>query len=117
MPARKRTFFEVGWRNARSATTALSALRYVVEYGQACDVEGRQLSTPEYAKHCGMATSHAYRRRDAFRAAFPGNDECAVWDIFRPFLMRSNFKAEGSFGQAIYCGSLIWNGKPKRRDG
>lgn len=114
MPTRKRTFYEVGWLKSGSPTTALSALRYVVEYGQACDVEGRQLSTPEYARFSGMATSHAYRRRDAFRASYPGNDELAVWEIFRPFLKASNFKAAGSFGQAIFCGSLIWNGKPKR---
>lgn len=110
---RQPSFFEVAWKRSKSATTAVSALRYVCEYGQACDAEDRALEMAEYAAHTGMARSHAFRRRDAFRKCFPKDDVLDVWAIFKPMLKGSNFAHEGSFGQAIYVGSLTFN--PKAR--
>ena len=117
MARRQPSFLEVGWRRSGSVTTAMNALRFVVEYGQACDDVGRDLEIAEYAEHVGISRAYGFRRRDAFRKCFPKDDVHDVWAIFRPLLKESNFAQEGSLAQAVYVASLTWNPKPKRGKG
>src|SRR5690348_10618279 len=95
MARRKPTLMEVAYKNSKSVTTAMNALRFVVEYGQACDDnDGREIEITEYGTHIGVATSLAYRRRDSFRKCFPGSDPLEIWMGVRPSLKRSSFAHE-----------------------
>jgi hypothetical protein len=61
----------------------------------------------EYGAHIGVATSLAYRRRDAFRKCFPRSDALEIWGNVRTSLKRSNFAHEHPLGQAVYLGSMV----------
>ena len=96
----------------------MNALRFVVEYGRACDdLEEETLTVEEYGDHVGISRAQAFRRQSAFRTCFPGDDVLDVWAIFRPFLDASNFKDESPTKQAVYVGSLVFNPKKGLRGG
>ena len=111
--SRDLTYAEWGWRNARSLTTAMNALRFVVEYGQAVDDNGQDFDKiEEYGEHVGLSRSQAFRRQAAFRAACPGNEVLDVWALVKPALMASSFAAEGSRKQALFVATLHSGVKP-----
>lgn len=102
----QRTLFSEAYARSRSATVAINAMRYVVEYGRACDDAGRELNVEEYAEHLGMSIAQAYRRRAAFAECFTKQDVFSVWAIVQPILDASNFKNEGARAQAVFAGSI-----------
>jgi hypothetical protein len=109
-------FAEVAWRRAKSFTSAMHALRFVCEYGRACDdLDVDELSADELAKHLGVARAQVFQRQAAFRTCFPEDDVLGVWAIFKPFLDASNFRHDSARKQAVYVGSLIYNPTKKRR--
>jgi hypothetical protein len=102
----ERTFAVEAYARSKSATTAMTAMRYVVEYGRACDVEGQALTVEEYKEHVGVSLAQAYRRRAAFQTCFPKQSVESVWAIVKPLLDASNVKNSGPRAQAIFAGSI-----------
>lgn len=107
----KRTFWVEAYARSKSYTTALNAMRYVVEYGRACDDTGRTLNVDEYSKHVGVSLAQAYRRRGAFATCFPNQSVESVWKIVKPLLDGSNFKDAPPRAQAVFASSIVatWN--------
>jgi hypothetical protein len=107
----KRTFLVEAQARSKSFTTALAAMRYVVEYGRACDDEGRTLNVEEYKQHVGVSLAQAYRRRAAFATCFPSQTVESVWAIVKPLLDESNFKNEHARAQAVFASTIVatWN--------
>lgn len=107
----KRTFLVEWHARSKSPTTALNAMRFVVEYGPMCDALGTEPSIDAYAEHVGASRSQAFRRQKAFRVCSPKQDVLSVWSIVKPLLEKSNFRAEGPRAQAIFGLSIVatWN--------
>lgn len=107
----KRTFLVEGYARSKSFSTTINAMRFVCEYGRACDVLDRELTIDEYSAHVGVSLSQAYRRQAAFKACFPKQDVFSVWKIVRPLLDESSFKNEGPRAQAVFAATIVatWN--------
>jgi hypothetical protein len=99
-------FFVVAYKRSKSATTALTALRFLVEYGQAVDDLGDGIKIEDYAEHVGLSRSQAFRRQAAFRTCFPNDDVLTMWEIVKPALRKSAFRHDGSAAQAVFVGSM-----------
>jgi hypothetical protein len=102
----ERTFYVEAFLRCRSFPTAMRALRYVCEYGRACDDTKRVLNVEEYARHVDASLSQAYRRRRAFIQCFPNQSVESVWEIARPLLDDSPFAGASSQAQAVFVGSI-----------
>jgi hypothetical protein len=108
----KSMFMTEWFARSKSMSATLNAMRFVIEYGRACDLrEGQPLTIDEYAAHVGVSLSQAYRRQAAFRTCSPKQDEFSVWDIVGPILDASNFKTQSPRSQAIFGLSIVatWN--------
>ncbi len=107
------SFFTYAYQHSRSTTSALNALRFVVEFGQVNDVLGHEPDMLEYATFHGVARSLAYRRREAYRTCFPHQEPITVWEIAREQLKGSVFEHADLRGQAVFVGSLVSNVKKR----
>lgn len=96
----------MAYARSKSFTTAMNALRFIVEYGPACDRRGEPLRIEEYAEEVGLSRSQAFRRQAAFRTCFPKDDELAMWSWIKPLLQASNFRHEHPRAQAVFIGTL-----------
>lgn len=107
----RRSFYVEAYARTKSFPTAMRAMRFVVEYGRACDETGEVLTTPEYGTHVGCSQAQAYRRRQAFIQCFPNQTVESVWAIVKPALDASPFRNEHSRAQAVFAGSIVatWN--------
>jgi len=103
---RDRHFFTVAYGRSKSATTALTALRFLVEYGRTCDELGEEVTIDVYADHVGLSRSQGFRRQSAFRKCFPADDVLNVWRIVKPHLDRSSFSREAPAAQAVFVGAM-----------
>jgi hypothetical protein len=103
----KRTFLVEAYARSKSYRTAMTAMRYLVEYSRACDEEGRALTVEEYKERAGVSLAQAYRRRAAFATCFPKQSVESVWAIVKPLLDASNFKDEGVVAQAVFASSIV----------
>lgn len=114
MPKRetyKSMFMTEFFARSKSMGTTINAMRFVIEYGRACDRLDRELSIEEYAADVGCSLSQAYRRQAAFRACVTKQDVFSVWKIVKPILDASNFKKKSPKAQAIFALSIevTWN--------
>ena len=107
----KRALMVEAYARSKSLTVTLAAMRYVVEYGRACDDRGCALDVDEYSKHVGVSLAQAYRRRAAFTTCFPSQTAESVWKIVRPLLDESDFKDEHPVAQAVFASTIVatWN--------
>jgi len=107
----ERTFMVEAYARSKSLTVTLAAMRYVVEYGRACDDLGRSLTVEEYKEHVGVSLAQAYRRRAAFATCFPAQTVESVWAIVKPLLDDSSFKDEHPRAQAVFASTIVatWN--------
>ena len=105
--AKKSHFFTFAYKQSKSATTALTALRFLVEYGETVDTLGPDIKIEDYADHVGLSRSQAFRRQAAFRQCFPNNDVVALWEIVKPALRKSAFWTEAPAARAVFVGSMV----------
>jgi hypothetical protein len=103
----KSHFFTVAYKRSKSPMTAISALRFIVEYGQTAEELGSEITIDDYAAHIGQSRSQAFRRQAAFRTCFPKDDVLALWEIVKPALRKSSFKNSTPTEQAVFIGSMI----------
>ncbi len=71
---RRPAWAELGWRNAGMRTTD-RALRFAVRWGMCAAELGRELkSIEEYAELTGESRASAFRDQQAYREAFPNEE-------------------------------------------
>jgi len=104
--APQRMFLTEWYARSKSFSTTINAMRFVCEYGRACDRLGRELTIEEYAEEVGASRSQAFRRQSAFRTCSTKQDVASVWEIVRPILDASNFRDEGPKAQAVFAASI-----------
>jgi len=102
----KMLLLTTAYKRARSFTVAMSALRFLVEYGRLCDRVGHAVVIEEYAIDVGLSRSQAFRRQAAFRTCFPKDDLQEMWRIVQPILDASNFANEHPRAQAVFVGTI-----------
>jgi hypothetical protein len=107
MPIEKQNLMlTLAYKRAHSFTTVMTALRFVVEYGRACDRIGEAITIERFADEVGCSRSQAFRRQAAFRTCFPKDDVLTLWDIVKPHLDASNFRNEHPRAQAVFVGTI-----------
>jgi hypothetical protein len=105
----KRTFLVEAYTRSKSTTTAINAMRYIVEYGTLCDLAGRELTVEEYSEQVGASLAQAYRRRAAYGTCFGKQEVLDLWAIVRPILVASSFKNAHPKSQAIFASTIVGN--------
>ena len=100
--------FTLAYARCKSATVALNALRFAVQYGRFCDTIGNDSPRiEEFADHQRMSRANAFRQQAAYRQCFPKQDVLHLWrEVIRPNLDASTFKNESPTGQAVFAGTL-----------
>jgi hypothetical protein len=106
MPKQKALLLTMAYKRSKSFTTAMAALRFIVEYGRACDRIGEEITIDRYAEEIGQSRSQAFRRQAAFRTCFPEDDVMNIWRIVQPLLDASNFRNESPRAQAVFIASI-----------
>jgi len=107
MSRKPKHLFTLAYARSKSATVALQALRFAIEYGRACDAANWAQSIEEYAAWVGCSRAQAFRRQQSFRQCFPNQDAIDLWErVIRPALDDSTFKNESLAGQAVFAGTL-----------
>lgn len=94
------------YARSKSPTTAMTALRFVCEYGRACDETKSVLRIEDYGKHVGCSQAQAFRRQQAFKTCSPNQDVLSVWKIVRPLLDQSPFKDQAPAAQALFAATI-----------
>ncbi len=109
MRRKPKHLFALAYARSKSATVALNALRFVVEYGRMCDgVEDvSAVRIEDFAAYTGLSRAQAFRRQASYRTCFPNQDVLHLWEhVIRPNLDASSFKDEPVTMQAVFAGTL-----------
>jgi len=101
--------FSLAYARSKSATVALNALRFAIEYGRMVDGLGddAEVRIEDYADHVGISRAHGFRRQQAYRKCFPNQDALDLWRrVIEPALSKSSFDTEPLTAQAVFAGTL-----------
>ena len=109
MKRKAKHLFTLAYARAGSATVALNALKFCIEYGRMVDGLGddAEVRIEDYADHVGVARAQGFRRQAAYRKCFPNQDALHLWrEVIRPNLAESSFDTEPLTAQAVFAGTL-----------
>lgn len=101
--------FTLAYARSKSATVALNALRFAIEYGRMVDAmdDDSEVRVEDYADYVGISRSHGFRRQRAYRKCFPNQDALDLWrSVIKPSLSKSSFDTEPVTAQAVFAGTL-----------
>jgi len=109
--ARDTLLLTKAYARAKSFTTAMNALRFIVEYGPYAETVKEPDATgmadmDAFASYLGISRAQVYRRQQAFNTCFPKDDVMNIWSIVGPLLKASNFKNEHPRAQAVFIGTI-----------